>query len=119
MKIRKMLFGLMFVLFWVQNGVQAEPAQEFVLKNGMKVVVREDHRAPVVTHMVWYRVGSMDETSGTTGVAHVLEHMMFKGHEEVSRWEPLQDRRRIGREGQRLYQYGLHCLFSANPQSQS
>ncbi len=79
MKIRKMLFGLMFVLFWVQNGVQAEPAQEFVLKNGMKVVVREDHRAPVVTHMVWYRVGSMDETSGTTGVAHVLEHMMFKG----------------------------------------
>ena len=79
MKIRKMLFGLMFVLFWVQNGVQAEPAQEFVLKNGMKVVVREDHRAPVVTHMVWYRVGSMDETNGTTGVAHVLEHMMFKG----------------------------------------
>lgn len=46
MKIRKLLFGLMFVLFWVQNGVQAEPAQEFVLKNGMKVVVREDHRAP-------------------------------------------------------------------------
>lgn len=44
MKIRKMLFGLMFVLFWVQNGVQAEPAQEFVLNNGMKVVVREDHR---------------------------------------------------------------------------
>ncbi len=79
MKIRKLLFGLMFVLFWVQNGVQAEPAQEFVLKNGMKVVVREDHRAPVVAHMVWYRVGSMDETNGTTGVAHVLEHMMFKG----------------------------------------
>lgn len=66
MKIRKMLFGLMFVLFWVQNGVQAEPAQEFVLNNGMKVVVREDHRAPVVAHMVWYRVGSMDETNGTT-----------------------------------------------------
>ena len=79
MKIRKMLFGLMFVLFWVQNGVQAEPAQEFVLKNGMKVIVKEDHRAPVVAHMVWYRAGSMDEMNGTTGVAHVLEHMMFKG----------------------------------------
>ena len=79
MKIRKMLFGLIFVLFWVQNGIHAEPAQEFVLKNGLKVIVKEDHRAPVVSHMVWYRVGSMDESNGTTGVAHVLEHMMFKG----------------------------------------
>ena len=66
----------MFVLFWVQNGVQEETDP---MNNGMKVVVREDHRAPVVAHMVWYRVGSMDETNGTTGVAHVLEHMMFKG----------------------------------------
>ena len=79
MKIRKILFGLMFVLLWGQNGLHAEPAQEFHLKNGMKIVVKEDHRSPVVVHMVWYRVGSMDETSGTTGVAHVLEHMMFKG----------------------------------------
>lgn len=79
MKILKIFFGLMFVLFWVQNGAQAEPAEEFCLANGMKVVVREDHRAPVAVHMVWYRVGSMDESNGTTGVAHVLEHMMFKG----------------------------------------
>lgn len=79
MKILKIFFGLMFVLFWVQNGAQAEPAEEFYLANGMKVVVREDHRAPVAVHMVWYRVGSMDESNGTTGVAHVLEHMMFKG----------------------------------------
>ena len=79
MKILKILFGLMFVLFWVQNGVHAEPAREFYLANGMKVIVREDHRAPVAVHMVWYRVGSMDESNGTTGVAHVLEHMMFKG----------------------------------------
>jgi zinc protease len=50
-----------------------------VLANGMKVIVMEDHRAPTVASMVWYRAGSMDETSGTTGVAHVLEHMMFKG----------------------------------------
>jgi len=55
------------------------PAQEFVLKNGMKVIVKEDRRAPTVAHMVWYRTGSIDEVSGTTGVAHVLEHMMFKG----------------------------------------
>src|SRR6478672_11568680 len=57
----------------------AEPAQEFMLGNGMKIIVKEDHRAPTAAHMIWYRVGSMDEQNGTTGVAHVLEHMMFKG----------------------------------------
>jgi zinc protease len=58
---------------------QAENAQEFMLKNGMKIVVKEDHRAPTVAHMVWYRIGATDEVNGTTGVAHALEHMMFKG----------------------------------------
>lgn len=57
----------------------AEVAQEFMLKNGMKVIVKEDHRAPTVAHMVWYKIGSMDEVNGATGVAHALEHMMFKG----------------------------------------
>lgn len=52
---------------------------EMRLKNGMRVIVKEDHRAPTVAHMVWYQAGSVDETNGTTGVAHVLEHMMFKG----------------------------------------
>ena len=49
------------------------------LPNGLRVIVKEDRRAPTVVHMVWYRAGSMDETNGRTGVAHVLEHMMFKG----------------------------------------
>ncbi|NLO81192.1 MAG: insulinase family protein [Xanthomonadaceae bacterium] len=53
--------------------------QEFMLKNGMKVVVRPDHRAPVVVSMVWYRIGSSYEEPGLTGISHVLEHMMFKG----------------------------------------
>lgn len=52
---------------------------EAVLSNGLKMIVKEDHRSPTAVHMVWYRAGSMDETSATTGVAHVLEHMMFKG----------------------------------------
>ncbi len=51
----------------------------FKLSNGMEVVVIPDHRAPVVTHMVWYRVGSADEVSGKSGLAHFLEHLMFKG----------------------------------------
>jgi len=56
---------------------------ETMLDNGMKVVVREDRRAPSVVHMVWYRSGAMDEPAGVTGVAHVLEHMMFKGTRKV------------------------------------
>ena len=51
----------------------------FTLKNGMQVVIVENHRVPVVTHMVWYRVGSADEGPGETGIAHFLEHLMFKG----------------------------------------
>lgn len=53
------------------------------LANGMKVIVKTDRRAPVAVSQVWYRAGSMDESYGTTGVAHVLEHMMFKGSHAV------------------------------------
>ena len=52
---------------------------EYRLRNGMKLLVKEDHRAPVVMSQVWYKVGSSYETEGLTGVSHVLEHMMFKG----------------------------------------
>ena len=51
----------------------------FMLANGLEVVVVPDHRAPVVTHMVWYKVGAADETPGKSGLAHFLEHLMFKG----------------------------------------
>lgn len=55
--------------------------ETFVLGNGMQVVVVPNHRVPVVTHMVWYKVGSADEPSGRSGIAHLLEHLMFKGTE--------------------------------------
>src|SRR5579862_4541929 len=51
----------------------------FTLENGLEVVVIPDHRTPVVTHMIWYKVGSADETPGKSGLAHFLEHLMFKG----------------------------------------
>jgi zinc protease len=54
----------------------------FTLANGLEVVVIPDHRTPVVTHMVWYRVGAADETPGKSGLAHFLEHLMFKGTEK-------------------------------------
>lgn len=53
--------------------------QSFTLNNGMTLIVKTDRRAPTVAHMVWVRVGAMDEVDGTSGVAHVLEHMLFKG----------------------------------------
>jgi len=56
---------------------------EKTLENGLKVIVKEDHRAPVAVQQVWYRAGSIDEHTGKTGVAHVLEHMMFKGTKAV------------------------------------
>ena len=61
-----------------------EAVTTFTLDNGMDVVVIEDHRAPIVQQMVWYRVGSADETAGTSGIAHFLEHLMFKGTETLS-----------------------------------
>lgn len=62
------------------------PAQRtfsHTLDNGLKIIVREDHRAPVMVSQVWYKVGSSYETAGVTGVSHVLEHMMFKGTTKV------------------------------------
>ena len=56
---------------------------EMTLKNGMRVIVKEDRRAPTAVQMVWYRIGSTDEVDGASGVAHVLEHMMFKGTPNV------------------------------------
>jgi zinc protease len=57
--------------------------ETFELANGMKAVVLPDHRAPVVTHMLWYRVGSADEETGKSGLAHLLEHLMFKATAEI------------------------------------
>src|SRR4029077_21036652 len=64
------------------NHVAAAPANNvsyFKLANGLEVVVIPDRRTPVVTHMIWYKVGSADEPAGKSGIAHFLEHLMFKG----------------------------------------
>ena len=68
-----------FALFLSLNSAQAEPVQEFVLDNGLKVLLLEDHKSPSVTFQVWYRVGSRNEKDGKSGLAHFLEHFMFKG----------------------------------------
>ena len=62
-----------------QTTVTSERPASFALDNGLQVVVIPDHRTPVVTQMIWYKVGSADETPGKSGLAHFLEHLMFKG----------------------------------------
>ncbi|KAB2938891.1 MAG: insulinase family protein [Rhodocyclaceae bacterium] len=73
MKIR------LFAALALAAGAAWANPHEKTLANGLRIIVQEDRRAPTAVHMVWYRAGSMDETDGTSGVAHVLEHMMFKG----------------------------------------
>lgn len=77
------LTTFLFLLAIPITGFAEISVQEFKLNNGLKLVVQEDHRSPVVVSQVWYRAGSLDEVNGKTGVAHVLEHMMFKGTKRV------------------------------------
>jgi len=77
------LFAFLVFVMTMPVFANSPVIHEHKLENGMRVIVKEDHRSPVVVSMVWYKAGSMDELGGTTGVAHVLEHMMFKGTESV------------------------------------
>ena len=87
------LSAVAFSLAIVLSQAMARPAladaqvTSFTLQNGMDVVVVEDHRAPVVMHMVWYRAGSADEPAGASGIAHFLEHLMFKRTEKMESGE--------------------------------
>lgn len=78
------LAGLGLVATLAAWPLRAETVTDFRLENGMEVVVVEDHRAPVVVHMVWYRVGAADEAPGHSGIAHFFEHLMFKGTDDLA-----------------------------------
>ncbi|MBT8455324.1 MAG: insulinase family protein [Rhodobacteraceae bacterium] len=80
----KYSFAIAVAWIAVLGVARAAEVSSFTLDNGMEVVVLEDNRAPVVVHMVWYRVGSADEPPGKTGIAHFLEHLMFKGTETTA-----------------------------------
>ncbi len=80
-----LIFTAIQPLFAKSDDVAAqgsEQVSEKMLENGLKIIVKPDHRAPVVISQIWYKVGSSYETGGTTGVSHMLEHMMFKGTEK-------------------------------------
>jgi len=85
----KPLAGLLAAAFLVtaafaiaRSAAAAPNVANFTLSNGLEVVVIPDRRTPVVTHMIWYKVGAADETAGKSGIAHFLEHLMFKGTEK-------------------------------------
>lgn len=90
-------FGLLFCLFIISAGfavtpqsVHADRVYEYQLKNGLKLIVKADHRAPVAITQVWYKVGSRLEPLGITGISHALEHMMFRGSKNYSAEQFLQ-----------------------------
>lgn len=90
LKLYKIVIFTM-VLFMYSNGYSAlkfaERLEEYVLPNGLKVILIEDKRSPSVINSIWYRVGSSYEKPGVTGISHVLEHMMFKGTQKYSSGE--------------------------------
>ncbi len=79
--------GLIAGLLALPMASQAADVTTHRLGNGLEIVVLEDHRAPVVVHMVWYKVGSADEPMGKSGIAHFLEHLMFKATDELASGE--------------------------------
>jgi zinc protease len=99
----RLIAVLSALLLWLAGAPGDSRAQvfnptQFMLGNGMQVILIEDHRAPIVHHMVWYRVGAADEQPGVSGVAHYLEHLMFKGTPGVP---PGEFSRIVSREGGR------------------
>ncbi|QCO56101.1 insulinase family protein [Pseudorhodobacter turbinis] len=81
--LRSLLLPLVFAAMSATSAL-ADKVTTFTLDNGLEAVVIEDHRAPVVTHMLWYKIGSADEAPGKSGIAHFLEHLMFKGTDTVA-----------------------------------
>ncbi len=84
---RKLIKITLLALALIAPGLAIANVHEYQLENGLKVLVKEDHRAPVVVSQVWYKVGSSYEHDGITGVSHALEHMMFKGTQKYPNGE--------------------------------
>lgn len=82
--MRRFKAAILPLLIVFATPLNAAEVTNFTLENGMEVVVLEDHRASAVVHMVWYRVGAADEPPGKSGIAHFLEHLMFKATDELA-----------------------------------
>jgi zinc protease len=101
-----------------QTTVTSAPPASFTLGNGLQVVVIPDHRTPVVTEMIWYKVGSADETPGKSGLAHFLEHLMFKGTARHPAGEFSQTVLRIGGNENAFTSFDYTGFFQRVPREQ-
>src|SRR5438309_7636562 len=101
-----------------QTTVTSERPASFTLDNGLQVLVIPDHRTPVVTQMVWYKVGSADETPGKSGLAHFLEHLMFKGTQKHPADEFSQTVLRIGGNENAFTSFDYTGYFQRVPREQ-
>jgi len=82
--MHRLLLAASLLATLLSGAAQAAKPTLYTLDNGMEIVVLEDHRAPVVVHMVWYKVGAADEPPGKSGIAHFLEHLLFKGTDKLA-----------------------------------
>ncbi|HLG82752.1 MAG TPA: pitrilysin family protein [Bradyrhizobium sp.] len=101
-----------------QDSQTSGPPATFTLDNGLQVVVIQDHRTPVVTEMIWYKVGSADETPGKSGLAHFLEHLMFKGTAKHPEGEFSKTVLRIGGNENAFTSYDYTGFFQRVPREQ-
>ena len=84
-KIYNIIFTVLIICFCIKDAnAKLFGAQSFKLDNGMEVIVIENHKAPIIKHMIWYKAGAVDEKNGKGGTAHLLEHLMFRGTSKVS-----------------------------------
>lgn len=101
-----------------QTTMTSPPPATFTLSNGLQVVVIPDHRTPVVTQMIWYKVGSADETPGKSGLAHFLEHLMFKGTAKHPAGEFSQAVRKVGGEENAFTSFDYTGFYERVPRDQ-
>src|SRR5487761_2131520 len=101
-----------------QTTVTSAPPATFTLDNGLQVVVIPDHRTPVVTQMIWYKVGSADETPGKSGLAHFLEHLMFKGTAKHPAGEFSQTVLKVGGEENAFTSFDYTGFYQRVPRDQ-
>ena len=92
------MFSRFVILIALLGLAGCSQTHETTLPNGLRIIVKEDHRSPVVVSQLWYRIGAQDEPDGLTGISHVLEHMMFKG---TNRLKPNEFSRIIAEHGGR------------------
>jgi zinc protease len=113
---RMLLFSWLLPL--AASAEPTQPTHEFTLQNGLKVVVREDHRAPVATSQLWFKVGSADEPPGQSGLSHALEHMVYKGSSKTCAEEASAILERLGASENAFTDKDVTVYYQTLPASQ-